>query len=113
MPTHSLSVNLPPPPTTVAMESGSEENTLCQALTKTPTRVRLGLFLESYFQSSIFVDMKKWGPKGGRLICEEQESLSRGGRINRCVRTSRDAHSYIDSILLLTSKTNANLSLQK
>lgn len=51
LPTHSLSVNLLPLPTTVAMESGSRENRLCQALTKMLARGRLGLFLEAYFHS--------------------------------------------------------------
>lgn len=51
MPAHSLSVNLLPLPTTVAMESGSRENRLCQALTKMLARGRLGLFLEVYFHA--------------------------------------------------------------
>lgn len=37
--------------TTVAMESGSSENRLCQALTEMLARGRLGLFLEAYFHA--------------------------------------------------------------
>lgn len=54
MPTHSLSSNLLPLSTTVAMESGSEENRLCQSLTKMLARGRLGLFLEVLLPRSIF-----------------------------------------------------------
>lgn len=75
MPTHSLSDNLLPLPATVAMESGSRENRLCQALTKMLARGCLGLFLEAYFHAPY---LQLAGTLSGSQSdnCAEQESLS-------------------------------------
>lgn len=46
-----LGSSLLPLLTTVAMERRSREDRLCQALTETLARGRLGLFLEAYFHA--------------------------------------------------------------
>lgn len=65
MPAHSLSANLLPH-TTVAMESGSEGNRLCQPLTKMLARGRLGLFSESYFHAPYLQILNLGSPSGIR-----------------------------------------------
>lgn len=91
MPTHSLSVNLLPLSTTVAMESGSKENRLCQALTKMLARGRLGLFLEAYFHAPYLQLASALGGSQNGNNYVEQESLSRGGHINRSTHIGSDA----------------------
>ncbi len=90
--THSLSVNMLPPHTTVAMESGrSRENRLSQALTKMLARGRLGLFLEAYFHAPYLQLASSHGGSRNENNCVEPESLSRGGHINRSTNTGSDA----------------------
>lgn len=89
MPTHSLSVNLPPLSTTVAMENGSRENRLCQALTKMLARGRLSLFLEAYFHVPYLPILNVFSLSGSQNEDERvrQESLNRGGHINSYLRS--------------------------
>lgn len=99
MPTHSLSVNLLPLPTTVAMESGSRENRLCQAVTKMLARGRLGLFLEAYFHAPYLQLARTLSGSQSENNCVEQESLSRGGHINRSTHIGSDAQPTVASAL--------------
>lgn len=100
MPAHGLSVNLMPLLTIVSMESGSEENRLCQALTKTLARGRLGLFLEAHFHAPYLQILSLISLSGSQNKdkCVEQESLCRGGRINRSTHTGSDATDLILAI---------------
>lgn len=97
MPAHGLSVNTIPLSTIVSMESGSKENRLCQALTKTLARGRLGLFLEARFHAPYLQILNPSSLSGSQNKdeCVEQESLGRGGRINRSTHAGSDASNII------------------
>lgn len=97
MPAHGLSVNTIPLSTIVSMESGSKENRLCQALMMTLARGRLGLLLEAHFHAPYLQILNSSSLRGSRNKdeCVEQESLSRGGRINRSTHAGSDASNLI------------------
>lgn len=117
-PAHGLSVNATPLLTIVSMESGSEENRLCHGSDEGAGTWPSGSILGGPLPRSIFADVKCQLSLSGSQNedkCVEQESLCRGGRMNRSTRTTgSDATDLIliSDILVVTHQPDESVFLE-